>query len=86
LQFVTILPFELTLPQLDDQDFVLLKGRRQPVNYVFGINIQLQAHKSKNPIANAGVSINSVVARGGVDQSLRVFNPSSILSGSQFMV
>jgi hypothetical protein len=29
--------------------------------------IQLQAHKSKNPSANAGVSINSVVARGGIE-------------------
>ena len=41
-------------------------------------NIQLQAHKSKNPSANAGVSINSVVARGGIVQSPRIANPLSI--------
>ena len=29
---------------------------------------ELQAQKRKNPSANAGVSINSVVARGGIDQ------------------
>ena len=38
-------------------------------------NIQLQAHKSKNPSANAGVSINSVVARGGIDLGLRMLDP-----------
>jgi hypothetical protein len=38
-------------------------------------NIKLQAHKSKNPSVNAGVSTNLVVARGGIDQSLRMANP-----------
>lgn len=43
------------------------------------IKIQLQVHKSKNPSANAGVYINSAVARGGIDQDPKMANPSTIL-------
>jgi hypothetical protein len=54
-QVVTILPFESTLPLLDDQGFARSKGRRQPVNGCSALSRQLQAHKSKNPSAMAGV-------------------------------
>ena len=37
------------------------------------------APKSKNPSANAGVFMFQMVARGGIDRGLRMFNPSTIL-------
>jgi hypothetical protein len=50
-----------------DRGFILSKRRCQPVENVFGIKLSKKAHKSKNLIANAGVSIVSVVAQGGIE-------------------
>jgi hypothetical protein len=59
--------------------FVSSKGRFQPVNHVLGIRaLNDKPTKAKTPARWQGFFQFKMVARGGIDQGLRMFNPSSM--------